>query len=136
MPMWLGMMFAPRQKWVQDGSRSPILFIISAGHYLLAILNAIRKDNENQGETNLDLRSLEGVRKGLSTPQGALAGWTHMIALDLFTGAWIYRQCLKLKAPDWVRITTLGFTLMTGPFGLMLFLLWRWFGAEEQAPFE
>ena len=47
-----------------------------------------------------------------------------MLALDLFTGAWIFRQCRRLNAPGWVRIPALLFTLMTGPFGLILFLIW------------
>jgi hypothetical protein len=54
-----------------------------------------------------------------------------MLALDLFTGAWIYRQCRRLNAPAWVRIPALLFTLMTGPFGLLLFLFWRLIGSGE-----
>jgi hypothetical protein len=75
--------------------------------------------------------SLEGVRRGLSSRQGALAGWAHMLALDLFTGAWIYRQAQQLRAPAWLRIAALFFTLMTGPFGLLIFLIWRFFGAGK-----
>lgn len=132
MPLWIGMMFAPDHTLTKRGSRSSALFGLAALNYVLSIINAIRRDNAAQGETNLDLMSLEGVREGLSTPQGALAGWSHMLALDLFTGAWIYRQCQRLGAPGWVRVLSIGFTLMTGPFGLLLFLLWRW--ASGAAP--
>jgi hypothetical protein len=48
-----------------------------------------------------------------------------MLALDLFTGAWIYRQSRRLQAPGWLRIVALFFTFATGPFGLLIFLLWR-----------
>ena len=54
-----------------------------------------------------------------------------MLALDLFTGAWIYSQARRLNAPAWVRIPSLLFTFMGGPFGLLLFLLWRALGTEK-----
>lgn len=125
MPVWIGMMFAPHHPLTRRASRSSTIFMLAALNYVLAIINAIRQDQSSEGQVNLDLMKLEGVRKGLSTPQGALAGWTHMLALDLFTGAWIYRQCQRLGAPAWVRIPALLFTLMSGPFGLLLFLGWR-----------
>ncbi len=61
----------------------------------------------------------------------ALAVWAHMLALDLFTGVWVYREARRLNAPGAVRIVTLFFTLMSGPFGLLLFLLWRALGARK-----
>ena len=124
MPLWLAMMFAPNHPLTERASRSSSVLGIAAAHYVLAILNAVRQDQNNGGEVKLDIMSLEGVRTGLSSPQGALAGWAHMLALDLFTGAWIFRQCRRLNAPNWVRIPALLFTLMTGPFGLILFLIW------------
>lgn len=36
--------------------------------------------------------SLRGVNTLLSTSGGSLAAWAYLLALDLFTGAWIYRQ--------------------------------------------
>jgi hypothetical protein len=51
--------------------------------------------------------------------------------LDLFTGAWIYRQCRRLYAPDWVRVISLFFTFANGPLGLLIFLFWRVTGAKE-----
>ena len=130
LPLWLAMMFAPNHALTERASRSSSVLGIAAAHYVLAIIHAMRQDQSNGGDVNLDIMTLEGVRSGLSSPQGALAGWAHMLALDLFTGAWIFRQCRRFDAPDWVRIPALFFTLMTGPFGLLLFLLWygRLFG--------
>lgn len=130
MPLWLAMMFAPNHPFTERASRSSSVLSIAAAHYVVAILNAVRQDQNSGGDVKLDIMSLEGVRTGLSSPQGALAGWAHMLALDLFTGAWIFRQCRRLNAPSWVRIPALFLTLMTGPLGLILFLLWycRLFG--------
>ena len=129
MPLWLAMMFAPNHPITKRASRSSIIFILVSFNYLLSLFNSMRDGDQKLSPA--DFSSLEGISKGLGTPEGALAGWTHMLALDLFTGAWIYRQCQKLGAPAWVRIPTLGFTLMTGPFGLMLFLLWRLIGGRQ-----
>jgi len=133
-PLWLAMMFAPNHPITERASRSSSMLGIAAAHYVLAILNAVLQDQNNEREIKLDIMTLEGVRTGLSSPQGALAGWAHMLALDLFTGAWIFRQCRRLSAPDWVRILALFFTLMTGPFGLVLFLLWYGSSFGEALP--
>lgn len=136
MPLWLAMMFAPDHPLTERASRSSGVLGAAAAHYVLAIINAIRQDQKNRGEMKLDIMTLEGVRTGLSSPQGALAGWAHMLALDLFTGAWIFRQCRRFNAPAWVRIPALLFTLMMGPFGLIIFLLWYGRFHGEALPLE
>ncbi|WP_420627875.1 ABA4-like family protein [Candidatus Leptofilum sp.] len=136
MPLWLAMMFAPNHSLTERASRSSSVLGIAAAHYVLAIINAVRQDQSSGSEAKLDIMSLEGVRSGLSSPQGALAGWAHMLALDLFTGAWIFRQCHRFNAPTWVRIPALAFTLMTGPFGLMIFLLWYGRSFGEALPID
>jgi hypothetical protein len=129
MPLWLAMMFAPNQPITKKASRSSFVFIVVCLNYMLSLLNAMRGGDEKM--TAVDFTSLDGIRRGLGTPEGALAGWTHMLALDLFTGAWIYRQCQQQAAPAWVRIPALAFTLMTGPFGLFLFLILRMIGSRQ-----
>ena len=111
------------------------IFGLGAFHYIVAVIVAIRwgaREREAAGlAKNPDVMSLGGIQTFLSTPSGTLAAWAHMLALDLFTGGWIYRQAQRLHAPAWVRVGSLFFTLMSGPFGLLLFLLWRIFGANE-----
>lgn len=124
------MMFAPRHRLTERAARSSSLFGLAALNYVLALLVGIRSGaSEERGMP--EFTSLEGIGAGLGTREGALGAWSHMLALDLFTGAWIYRQCRRLNAPAWVRIPALFFTLMTGPFGLLLFLFWRLIGARE-----
>ncbi len=126
MPLWLAMMFAPRAGITQKASRSGVVFGLAALHYVAALGLAMVGGRRGQSAVSpTDFTSLEGIRKGLSTKEGALAAWSHMLALDLFAGAWIYRESLRLNAPAGVRIPSLLFTLMAGPFGLLLFLIWR-----------
>lgn len=123
MPLWLAMMFAPDHPLTERASRSSTIFGLAAAHYLIALGIGLTSDESAGGPP--DFMSLNGVHKLMNSRPGALGAWSHMLALDLFTGAWIYRQCRRLNAPAWVRIPALLFTLMTGPFGLLLFLLWR-----------
>ncbi|MBE2222516.1 MAG: DUF4281 domain-containing protein [Anaerolineae bacterium] len=133
MPVWLAMMFAPNHPLTQRASRSSTIFAIAALNYVVALIQAVRGGSDDDGLPNFT--TLEGISKGLGTPEGALAGWAHMLALDLFTGAWIYRQCQRLNAPAWIRIPALLFTLMTGPFGLLIFLVWRFVAGVAERPF-
>jgi hypothetical protein len=130
-PLWLAMMFAPRAPITQRASRSSIIFGLAALHYIASLglaVSAFRKGGQRQ---SLDFTSLEGIRRGLGTKEGALGAWSHMLALDLFTGAWIYRESRRIGAPAWVRIPSLAFTLLAGPFGLLLFLVWRVLGGRQ-----
>lgn len=130
MPLWLAMMFAPSHPLTKRISRSSVIFMLVSLNYVVALRNAMRTGSE-QKISLADFTTLKGISQGLGTEEGALAGWTHMLALDLFIGAWIYRQCQQLGAPNWIRIPALTFTLMTGPFGLFLFLFWRMIGARQ-----
>ncbi len=137
MPLWLAMMFAPNHPVTKRASRSSTVFGLAAVHYVLSLLLAIWTGRQNNSDDDndqpaLDFTTLDGISRGLGTRSGALGAWSHMLALDLFTGAWIYRQAQVLNAPAWVRIPALFFTLMTGPFGLLLFLIWRIVGAGKQ----
>ena len=74
MPLWLAMMFAPNHPLTKRGSRSSSVLGIAAAHYVLAIINAVRQDQNSGGEMKLDIMSLEGVRTGLSSPAGGAGG--------------------------------------------------------------
>ncbi len=133
MPLWLAMMFAPRHPLTERASRSSSIFGIAALNYVITLAIALRANRENNGG---GFTSLQGVNTLMSTPAGTLGAWAHMLALDLFTGAWIYRQCRRLAAPAWVRIPALFGTLMAGPAGLLYFLAWRFFGGKQGEALE
>jgi hypothetical protein len=66
----------------------------------------------------------DGLRAGLSTPLGFLAGWTHYLVFDLFVGAWILRESRRLEVEPRPYLL---FALLAGPIGLGAFLLRRGF---------
>lgn len=137
-PLWLGMMFAPNHPWTERAGRSSSVFALAGVNYVIALIVAILKGRRGGEEdaASFDFTSLDGVRAGMGTRPGALGAWAHMLALDLFAGAWIYREARRLEAPAWVRIPSLFFTMMSGPFGLLLFLVWRIAGAGEDEALE
>ncbi|MEZ4767791.1 MAG: ABA4-like family protein [Caldilineales bacterium] len=132
MPVWLAMIFAPRARVTRQASRSSVVFALAGLSYVLSLVLAVATGRRSgQSISPQDFTSLDGIRKGFGTREGALAAWTHMLALDLFAGAWIYRESMRLSAPVWVRVPSLVFTLMTGPFGLLIFLVWRVLGGRQ-----
>lgn len=135
LPLWLGMMFAPEHWLTKRAGRSSTVLGLTAVHYVVSLLWAMRHPTASDDlEATPSFTSLDGVNMMLRTREGTLAAWAHMLALDLFTGTWIYRQSRRLDAPAWVRIPALFFTFVSGPFGLLFFLLWRVFsGGEEEA---
>jgi hypothetical protein len=134
LPLWLAMMIAPKHPLTERAGRSSSIFVIAALNYVVSLLLALRHSREDEDAPPPSFTSLDGVRAGLSHRPGALAAWSHMLALDLFAGAWIYRQARRLNAPGWVRILSLFFAMMAGPIGLAIFLLWRALGTEKGEP--
>lgn len=131
MPLWLAMMFAPRHPLTERASRSSSIFALAGLHYVVSLVLALRQARDEGAQGSFT--SLRGVNALLATRGGTLAAWAHMLALDLFTGAWIYRQCRRLDAPAWVRISSLFGTLMAGPAGLLFFLGWRAWRTGDEA---
>jgi len=128
MPLWLLMLLAPGRRVTDRMARSSAIFAAAAVNYAVALVLALR--GTRPGETP-DFRTLEGLRKGLGTPGGALGARSHMAAGDLFAGAWIYRQARRLNTPGWVRTLALLLSLFTGPLGVLFFLVWRSVAARK-----
>lgn len=63
------------------------------------------------------------IQQLLSSPTGALLAWVHVLVFDLFVGRWIYLHAQQLKQSRVVVGIILFCTLMAGPFGLLLYLL-------------
>ena len=104
MPLWLAMMFAPRHPVTERMGRSSTIFGLGALHYVIAIIIALKhgpQERKQAGQIQtVNVTTLDGIRELLSIRSGTLAAWAHMLALDLFTGGWIYRQSRQLNAPD------------------------------------
>jgi hypothetical protein len=77
------------------------------------------------GEAQGDFNSLAGVKTLMSSDQALLAGWIHYLAFDLFVGMWEAQDAKKRGVNRWLLLPCLLGTFMAGPFGLLLYFIFR-----------
>lgn len=118
MPWWATWLIAPRSAWARGLASHAAIFLLLSLAYALLIGAALATGGLGGGF------DFDGLRAGLSTPVGFLAGWTHYLVFDLFVGAWILRESARI---DVEPRPYLIFALMLGPIGLGTFLVRRSF---------
>lgn len=69
--------------------------------------------------------TLDGVAALFKTKEVILIGWLHVLAFDLFVGAWITRTARTEAIPFWLVILCLVPTFAFGPAGYLIFQLIR-----------
>ncbi len=69
--------------------------------------------------------SVTGVRAFFASDAGIVIGWTHYLALDLFTGLWIARDADSKGFGRVLQFPFLFATFMAGPIGLLAWLIMR-----------
>jgi len=69
--------------------------------------------------------SIEGIRTLFSRDGGIVLGWTHYLALDLFTGQWIAKDADHKGFSRLAQAPLLFLTLLVGPIGLLIWLVIR-----------
>jgi hypothetical protein len=72
-----------------------------------------------------DFATLEGLTAAFARPEAMVVGWVHYLAFDLWVGAWAAEDAHARGLPHWALLPCLFFILMTGPFGLILYLAAR-----------
>lgn len=83
---------------------------------------------KNLGGFSMDsFNSLDSIATLFQSREALLAGWIHYLAFDLFTGIYIVNDARNQGISIWPLLPCLFFTFMFGPFGLLLYLLLRWF---------
>jgi len=115
LPWWGIWLAAPRSAWAARAASHSAIFLALCLVYALLLAAAVA-GGAGQGF------GFDGLRLGLATPLGFLAGWAHYLALDLFVGAWIVREArrLEVEARPYLLVT-----LIAGPVGLGAFLVRR-----------
>lgn len=78
---------------------------------------------------------LDGVANFLGGRPGALVGWVHYLAFDLFVGTWEAEEAQRSGMPAWAGRLALVLTFAIVPLGLnSFFVLRRLTGRLEVAP--
>ena len=122
LPFWLLLMLAPASRLTARLAHGPLIPLVLGVVYSIGLAAVMFF---HQGKAGGGFGSLAALSLAFSAPTTALVGWIHYLILDLFIGAWQARDAQRLDMPHAVRIPCLFFTLMVGPFGLLLYLTAR-----------
>ena len=114
---WLGLVFVPKSSVARDLLPSVIIPVVLGVTYAYLMLS-FRGEAPAEG----GFGTLAEVQALFSVDALLLAGWIHYLAFDLFVGAWIVRDSQSHDLRHLLVIPCLFFTLMAGPFGLLLYL--------------
>ena len=120
--LWLVLILAPRWRGGIDQLR-----IAGAGglslFYVVLIATALTVGFGDSGGPAPDFSTIAGIRAIFATDGGVVTGWTHYLALDLFTGLWIAEDADRRRINRFVQAPILLLTFLAGPAGLFLYLL-------------
>ena len=123
LPLWLLLIVLPHHKITNILVHSGIVPIA----YGLVYTGGIIVSTMAGGPEGASMTSLEGLMASFSSEQTMLVGWVHYLVFDLIVRAWIVRDAKRESIPHWVIIIPILATLMTGPLGLLLYIVLRWF---------
>jgi hypothetical protein len=122
LPFWALMIVAPGWRMTEGLMRRWWPVVILAIIYLISIIASLFMGGIDLSQATLDLNGLAYL---LGNPVGAATAWLHLLAFDLFVGRWAYLDSRERNLPIWMTSLALFFTLMTGPFGMLLYLAGR-----------
>jgi hypothetical protein len=115
LPWWGAFLAAPRSRTARVMASHGGIFVALGAIYSSLLARALVGDSGGGFD-------LAGLQRAFQNPTAFLAGWTHYLAFDLFVGAWIVREALRI---DVEARPFLFFTWIAGPIGLAGFLLRR-----------
>ena len=117
-PFWALMIFLPGWRWTRRIAGSPFMVVPSLLVYFVAVAPILRTFAAEMLSPDRD-----GVRAIVGSVDGTTLVWAHLIAFDLFIGAWIYRDSRERGIHPLVMAPILVLTILLSPFGLTAYLL-------------
>jgi hypothetical protein len=119
-PFWALMIFVPGWRWTKRIAGSPFIVVPSLLVYFAAVAPIL---------PSFAAEMLRPDRAGVQDIVGSVDGttlvWAHLIAFDLFIGAWMYRDSRERGIHPLVMGPILVLTILLSPFGLTAYLLVR-----------
>ncbi len=135
LPLWLMLVFIPHAKvtdWLVHSGLIGVIYGLTYVFFLGISMTSSPPEGAGMG-------SIAGLQLAFSDPRALLGAWVHFLVFDLFVGAWITRDARRMEIPHPVIVVPLILTLMTGPFGLLIYIgikgIWKKrFSLQEVAP--
>jgi hypothetical protein len=128
-PFWLLLMFIPNHtitKFFCHSIIAPLLITIA---YIFVTRQIFLEGNIFEG-FNLYL-GLDGLDQIYSNEALRLVFWLHFLAISLFIGSWIARDCQRNMVPKILSIPCIIITYFTGPLGVVIYWFVRIFYAKK-----
>ena len=127
-PFWILMIFVPGWRWTRRIAGSPFIVVPSLLVYFAAVAPILPSFAAEMLSPDRD-----GVRELVGSVDGTTLVWAHLIAFDLFIGAWMYRDSRERGIHPLVMGPILVLTILLSPFGLTAYLLVRLSGLASRA---
>ena len=122
-PFWLLLILMPNHNITKFFSHSIIVPLLLACAYVFVARQIILEDNIFEG-FKLYL-GLDGLDKIYSNESLRLIFWLHFLAISLFIGSWIARDCQRYMVPKILSIPCIIITYFAGPVGIVTYWLIR-----------
>ncbi|MBV6438514.1 MAG: DUF4281 domain-containing protein [Haliscomenobacteraceae bacterium CHB4] len=121
---WALLMFAPNWKFTEPlAFGSAIVLLIAA-----AIFTFIHLTGPEGGGNLLSLSGLENLFR---SKEMLLTGWLNYLSFCLLVGTWQTHDARQLKIGHIFVIPALLLTMLTGPAGLLVYLVVRFFKTRK-----
>jgi hypothetical protein len=122
---WAGLILAPRWPALLSGALFAGTGLLCLAYTVLLGLIVSGSVDPVGGSGGADFTTLAGVQAIFASQGGAVVGWVHYLAFDLFVGVWIARDADAKKFSRLLQAPILLATFLAGPLGLFVWLAIR-----------
>lgn len=121
---WAMLIFLPNGKYTERVAMgAAIVLFLAAAWFSFQYLSG--------GEDGGNFLSLEGFKNIFRSKEMLLTGWLNYLSFCLLVGLWQFHDSGKLKIPHIFVAPALLLTMLTGPAGLLVYLVIRFFKTKE-----
>ena len=128
-PFWLMLAFIPNHSITKFFCHSIIVPLLLAIAYIFVSRQIILEGNILEG-FKLYL-GLDGLNEIYINESLRLVFWLHFLAISLFIGSWIARDCQKYMVPKILSSPCIIITYFAGPVGIVVYWFVRIFYAKK-----
>ena len=128
-PFWLLLIFIPNHSITKFFCHSIVPFLLLGLAYTFVSHKIILEGNIF--ETFKLYLGLEGLDEIYTNESLRLVFWLHFLAVSLFAGTWIARDCDKYMVPKILSIPSIAITYFAGPVGIVIYWFIRIFYSKK-----
>jgi len=129
LPFWLLLIFIPNHAITRFFCHSIIPFLLLGSAYIFVSYQIFLNGNFWEGFKLY--YGLDGLDEIYAEETVRLVFWLHFLAISLFTGSWIARDCLKYTILKIFSMPCIVITYFSGPVGIIIYWFIRIFYAKK-----